>query len=156
MRHFLTASVKLAPVRLFAQLGLMKEQARPAASVFWIIWFAILNGLFILLFLVAGGIPKGTNAGEAPMGLVVVAGVLAALSMGLRFLLIPRISDPAKLLAAMIAGLAFAEGIGFIGMFGVGKDLPETRIALFLASVSAVVVYAPFYVHLLAGRRKMR
>jgi hypothetical protein len=134
----------------------MKEKPTSAALVFWIIWFAILNGLFILLFLAAGGIPKGVNEGEAPWGVVVVAGMLAAVSMAIRFLHIPRISEPAKLLPAMIVGLAMAEGIGIIGMFLVGKELPQTRLALFFTAVSVVVVYAPFYVHQLAGRRKMR
>lgn len=147
---------KLAQEEASGQFHPMKAQATPAAAIFWIIWFAILNGLFILLFLAAGGIPRGENVGEPPTVLVVAAGVAAAASMGIRFLLLPRITDPAKLLPVMIVGLALAEGVGILGMFAVGRDFPETRIALFLASVSAVVVYAPFYVHRLDERRKMR
>ena len=56
---------------------------------------------------------------------------LAAGSMGIRFLLIPKIADLAKLLPAMIIGLALAEGIGILGMFAISKDLPETQIAPF-------------------------
>ena len=108
----------------------------PKTLVFWIIWFAIFNGLFILLFFAAGGIPKGNNEGEAPLGIICGAAALTVASVAIRFLLIPRIKDPVKLLPAMIVGLALAEGIGIIGMFAVGKELPETRIALFITSVS--------------------
>ena len=39
----------------------MSEQKPPLPFVFWIIWFAILNGLFIILFFAAGGIPEGST-----------------------------------------------------------------------------------------------
>ena len=134
----------------------MSEQKPPLPFVFWIIWFAILNGLFIILFFAAGGIPEGSNKGEVPVPLLLVVMALAAGSMGIRFLLIPKIADLAKLLPAMIIGLALAEGIGIPGMFAISKDLPETQIALFVTSVSAVLSYAPFYVHSLEERRRMR
>ncbi|QTN31583.1 hypothetical protein HZ994_04335 [Akkermansiaceae bacterium] len=133
----------------------MSGRKPPVPFVFWIIWFAILNGLFIILFFAAGGIPEGTNEGETPMGLVLVAMALAAVSMAIRFLLIPRIKDLAKLLPAMVVGLALAEAIGMIGMFVIPKNLPQTQIALFVTSVSAVLAYAPFYVLSLVERRKM-
>jgi hypothetical protein len=55
----------------------------------------------------------------------------------------------------MIVGLALAEAIGIIGMFVVGKEFPETRIALFVTSVSLVTAFAPAYVHSLSERQKM-
>jgi hypothetical protein len=128
----------------------------PKASVFWIIWFAIFNGLFILLFLAAGGIPKGSNEGDVPMGIIGLAALLTVVSVAIRFLLIPKIKDPGKLLPVMILGLALAEAIGIIGMFAVGREFPETRIALFVTSVSVVTVFAPVYVHSLSERQKMR
>jgi len=127
----------------------------PNAIVFWIIWFAIFNGLFIMQFLAAGGIPKGSNDGDAPVGIIGIAAMLAVVSVAIRFLLIPKVKDPAKLLPVMVLGLAMAESIGIIGMFAVGKEFPETRIALFVTSVSAVTVFAPVYVHSLSERQKM-
>jgi CDP-diglyceride synthetase len=128
----------------------------PTTLVFWVIWFAILNGLFIMLFFAAGGVPKGSNEGDGPVGTIGLAALLAVLSIGFRFLLIPRIKDPVKLLPVMILGLAMAEAIGIIGMFVVGREFPETRIALFVTSVSAVTVFAPVYIHSLSERQKMR
>jgi predicted permease len=107
------------------------------------------------LFFAAGGIPKGSNQGGAPVGIIVAAAVLAVVSVAIRFFLIPKIKDPVKLLPAMIVGLALAEAIGIIGMFVVGKEFPETRIALFVTSVSLVTAFAPAYVHSLSERQKM-
>jgi len=128
----------------------------PATFVFWIIWFAIFNGLFLLQFFAAGGIPKGDNEGSAPMAVVVIAGGLAFVSMVIRFFIIPKLGSLEKLLPAMIIGLALAESVGIIGMFLVGKEFPETRLALFVASVSAVAAFAPVYASALLERKKMR
>lgn len=130
------------------------EQRPPTVIVFWAIWFAIFNGLFILQFFAAGGIPEGKNQGEAPLLLVAVAGGLALASMAIRFLVIPRMDSLVKLMPAMVVGLALAESVGILGMFVIGKEFPETRLALFVTSVSAVAVFAPFYVHALLSREK--
>lgn len=130
------------------------EQRPPTVIVFWTIWFAIFNGLFILKFFAAGGIPEGKNQGEAPLLLVAVAGGLALASMVIRFLVIPRMDSLVKLMPAMVIGLAFAESVGILGMFAIGKEFPETRLALFVTSVSAVAVFAPFYAQVLLDREK--
>ena len=109
----------------------------------------------MMQFLAAGGIPKGSNDGDAPPGIIGIAALLAVVSEAIRFLLIPKIKDPGKLLPVMIIGLAMAEAIGIIGMFVVGREFPETRIALFVTSVSAVTVFAPVYIHSLSERQKM-
>ena len=132
------------------------SQTKLSASVFWIIWFAIFNGLFMLQFFAAGGIPKGENEGDAPATMVVIAGALALVSMIIRFLVIPKLDSLEKLLPTMIVGLALAESVGIIGMFFIGKDFPETRLALFVAAVSAVAAFAPVYVNALLVRKKMR
>ncbi len=131
-------------------------QKPPALLVFWVIWFAIFNGLFMLQFFAAGGFPTGENQSAAPVGLIAAAAGLVVASIAIRFLWIPKINDATKLLTAMIIGLALAEGGGFIGMFGVERDLPETRMALFVSAVSAVLAFAPVYAHRVCGADKMR
>ncbi|MEP2775626.1 MAG: hypothetical protein ABJQ29_03345 [Luteolibacter sp.] len=132
------------------------KQNAPKVIVFWIIWFAIFNGLFILQFFAAGGIPTGENVGDAPLVFVAVAGALAFVSMLIRFIVIPKLDTTEKLLPAMIIGLAMAEAVGIIGMFVIGKEFPETRMALFVASVSAVAAFAPVYVHALLAKKMRR
>ncbi len=133
-----------------------RQPQAPSALVFWIIWFAILNGLFMIQLFAAGGIPKGENEGDAPAIFVMLAGALALGAMAIRFLVIPRLGTVEKLMPAMIIGLALADGVGMTGMFLVGREFPETRLALFVVSVSAVVAFAPIYVTALREREKMR
>lgn len=117
----------------------------PNLTVFWAIWFAIMNGLFIMLFLAAGGIPKGTNVGTPPTWIVGTCAALVVISIAIRFLVIPRIKQLSQLLPAMIVGLAFAEAVGILAMFVLGKEFPQTRMTLFLTSAFTVLVYAPSY-----------
>ncbi len=132
------------------------KQEAPKTIVFWVIWFAIFNGLFILQFFAAGGIPKGENEGDPPMAMVAAAGGLAFVAMLIRFFVIPKLDSLEKMLPAMLIGLALAESVGMIGMFVVGKEFPETRLSLFVASVSAVAAFAPIFVQALLNRQKMR
>ena len=117
----------------------------PQALVFWIIWFAILQGLVILQFFVGGGIPKGTDQGNPPLWVLVVAGGLALVALAIRFTVIPRIVSVAQKLPAMIVGLALSEGIGFLGMFGLGKEYPATQLVLLVMSICCIISFAPVY-----------
>ncbi len=124
---------------------LPQKTAAPKLAVFWIIWFAIMNGLFVMLFVAGGGIPKGSNVGTPPTWIVGVCAALAVLAIAIRFLVIPRIKQLAQLLPAMVLGLAFAEAVGILAIFLLGKEFPETRMTLFLTSVFTVLIYAPSY-----------
>ena len=131
-----------------------EQPAKP--FVFWIIWFSILQGFFIILFFAAGGIPEGVNEEPAPTGIVAVCGGLALLAMVIRFVVIPKIKSLAQLMPAMIIGLVFSEAVGFIAMFVLGDKVPETQKSLFIVCVSCLVAYAPVYVNGLLQRQKMR
>lgn len=110
----------------------------------------------MIMFFAAGGMPSGENDRAAPLWVVLLASVGAIAAMSIRFLLIPKITEISKLLTAMIIGLAIAEGIGFLGLFIVSKDLPQTRLALFVTSVSCIITLAPIYVTALINRKEMR
>ena len=127
-----------------------QKSSTPNIAVFWIIWFAIMNGLFIMLFLVAGGIPKGTNQGPPPTWIVGACGALVVFAIAIRFLVIPKIKQLSQLLPAMIVGLALAEAVGIFAIFLLGKEFPETRMTLFLTSAFTVLIYAPSYASNLA------
>jgi hypothetical protein len=129
---------------------------KPTALVFWILWFAFLNGLFIILFMIGGGIPEGKNQGEPPSLVIAMAALLALFAIAIRFIAIPKTKQLEKLLPLMLVGMAFAEGIGIIGIFVVAREFPETRLALFVTSASAMLAYAPFYVHAVLDRNRMR
>ncbi len=117
----------------------------PALLVFWIIWFAILQGLVLIQFFVGGGIPKGEDLGDPPALFVAIAGGLALGALVVRFVVIPKIKSVPKMLPAMIIGLALAEAVGLVGMFLIGKEFPTTRLSLFVLSLSCIVSLAPIY-----------
>lgn len=117
----------------------------PQALVFWILWFAILQGLVVIQFFVGGGIPTGEDQGNPPVWAVAVATVLALAALAIRFTLIPQIKTVSKMLPAMIVGLALSEAVGFVGMFGVGREFPKTQLVMLVVAVSCIVCLAPVY-----------
>ncbi|MGL4399632.1 MAG: hypothetical protein ACRCXD_07165 [Luteolibacter sp.] len=120
--------------------------APPTFLIFWIVWFAILQGLVLIQFFVGGGIPKGVDQGDPPTLFLVIAGVLALAALTIRFTVIPKIKTAPKLLPAMIIGLALSEAVGFVGIFLVGKEFPTTRLGLFVLALCCIASLAPVYV----------
>jgi hypothetical protein len=117
----------------------------PQPAIFWIIWFAILSGLFVMQSFAGGGIPSGPDQGEAPALFQTLALAAAAASLFVRFVIIPKLKDLEKKLPAMIVGLALGEGIGIIGMFAVPHQYGATRLFMLGISIACVVLSAPFY-----------
>ena len=113
--------------------------------VAWVIWGAILMGLFVLQFFIGGGIPTGDQIENPPtvMSLICIAGV--AIGTLIRWLVIPKLNDNLKLLPAMIVGLALCESSGLLQMFLLGKEYPDTQKLIFVLAVLGVVQFAPTY-----------
>ena len=111
----------------------------------WVIWGAILIGLFVLQFFIGGGIPTGDQMENPPtvMSLICIAGV--AIGTLIRWLVIPKLNDNLKLLPAMIVGLALCESSGLLQMFLLGKEYPDTQKLIFVLAVLGVVQFAPTY-----------
>ena len=114
--------------------------------VMWVIWFAILQGLFIIRIFAA---PKAVAPEEAlPLELTSMAWVgLAAATAGMivRWVIIPRITELQSKLSAMVIGLAFSDGCGMLGMFAIPSTHVDERSLLFAISVACVILSAPVY-----------
>ena len=112
--------------------------------VMWVIWFAILQGLFVIRLFAA---PKFTPEQEAmPLVISPIAWIAlgsACISMIVRWLIIPRITEMQPRLTAMIVGLALAEGGGILGMFACYNAQESTL--LFTVSAACVFLSAPIY-----------
>ena len=117
----------------------------PDQLIAWVIWGAILMGLFVLQFFIGGGIPTGDQMENPPtvMSLICIAGV--AIGTLIRWLVIPKLNDNLKLLRAMIVGLALCEGSGIQQIFLLGKEYPDTQKLIFVLAVLGVVQFAPTY-----------
>lgn len=135
----------------------MEEQSQqPQIFVFWIMWFAILCGIFIIQFAIGGGIPTGSDSGDAPSLPLILAIVPAIASFAIRFILIPKASELVKLLPLMIIGLALAESVGLLGLFLMPAEFPHTKLVLFATSVFCILVYAPVYASAVIKREEVR
>jgi hypothetical protein len=131
-------------------------QPPPQPLVFWIIWFAILSGLLVMQTFAGGGISSGSDQGEGPVLFQTLALVAAAVSLFVRFAVIPRLDGLQKKLPAMIIGLALAEGIGILGMFAVPHQYGATRLFMLGLSIVCVVISAPVYAKFPGGGSPFR
>ena len=117
----------------------------PDQLIAWVLWGAILMGLFFLQFFIGGGIPTGNEMENPPtvMSLICIAGV--AIGTLIRWLVIPKLNDNPKLLRAMVVGLALSQGSGVLQIFLLGKEYPDSQKLIFVFAVLGVVQFAPTY-----------
>lgn len=117
----------------------------PNKLTFWVIWFAIFSGIFIIQVFAAGGFPSGENEGQPPMVILLLSIGAVVISTAIRWLVIPKIKQVQPLLTAMIIGLALAEGCAILGMFVLGPEFPQSKVLLFTIGAGAVFQYMPTY-----------
>lgn len=122
------------------------DSGKQHALIMWIIWFAILQGVFVIQIFIGGGLPKGENAAEpmAPWLWAICFGPIL-LATVIRWLVIPRLKAPPAQLAAMIGGIALAESAVFFQLFLVGDAYPQNQIAVLMVAVVAIIQFAPSY-----------
>lgn len=114
--------------------------------VFWAIWLAILNGVIVLQFTLGKGVLLGSNPPDAPFSAVAVFGMVGIiLATVVRWFLIPRTDESPKLIVLMVVGLALSEAPAILGMLLIPQSQPETRLALFTASLLSILQFAPFF-----------
>lgn len=130
---------------MLRQISPQDSPKPPQALVFWILWFAILQGLVMMQYFIGGGIPKGSDQGNPPIQLLALAGGLAIAALAIRFTLIPRLKTISQKLPAMIIGLALSESIGILGMLVVGKNFPATQQVFLVTAIGCIVSFAPVY-----------
>jgi hypothetical protein len=112
---------------------------RAQKLIFAVIWFAILGGL-VMIHLFLGQAEPGQTAApdESVTGLVGLAPLL--FSIVVRWLVLPRFTEPPKALPVFIIGLAMAEACGILGIFLGGPY----RDHLFILGLLGIVQFAPF------------
>lgn len=121
------------------------QSPEQALIVLWVIWAAVLSGLFFIQFSIGGGFKTGEAEGDIPYLFVAIALFTAVLSTLLRWLVLPRVKTMAILLPVMIAGLSLAEGCGLLSIFLIGKSAPTIQLLIFGISVLCMIQYIPVY-----------
>ena len=117
----------------------------PDQLIAWVLWGAILMGLFVLQFFIGGGIPTGDQMENPPTVMSLICIACVAIGTLIRWLVIPKLNDNLKLLRAMIVGLALCEGSGLPQISLLRKEYPDTQKLIFVLAVLGVVQFAPTY-----------
>ena len=128
----------------------MNENNLPSAKghafVMWIIWFAILQGAFVIQWILGKGIPSGENI-DMPMAawLWVICFAPLIVASAIRWLVLPKIKARQQQLVAMVIGLSFSEAPIFFSLFLIGSDYPQYQIAVLMVAVLSIIQFAPSY-----------
>jgi len=116
------------------------QRIKARLLVWWILWASILVGLCVI-YLVLGRTKPLPPPSSADLLINLVGFVPLFVSIVIRWLVLPRYTDPARAFVVFIIGLSLAEGCGIIGIFLGGPY----RDALFVLGVLGITQYAPFY-----------
>ena len=117
------------------------RKIRAQLLVWWIIWGSILAGLIVVYLVLVRGrpLPRNVSPRDSLSGLVGLVPLFVTIVI--RWLVLPRYTNPGRTLAVFIVGLGLAEAGGLLGLFFGGPY----RDALFVLGVLAAIQYAPFY-----------
>jgi len=115
-------------------------QPPPTKLVLWIMWFALISGLVMIYTFAA---PKGGDGGKTLQYFPMIP---FAISIFIRWVLLPKATTIAAAMPIFIVGMALAEGCGILGMFIV-PQLKETYLVLALLGMFQ---FAPYW----AGKLK--
>jgi len=116
------------------------QRIRAQLMVWWILWISILAGLIVIYCFLGRGPLAAPTPGANPFGNL-VGFVPLFVSIVIRWLVLPRATDPKVALGMFIVGLALAEACGFLGIFLGGPY----RDSLFVLGVLGVTQYVPLY-----------
>lgn len=118
----------------------------PTAMVFWVIWFALFSGMFVILQFAGGGWPSGSNTEpylSHPMFWVPLAAFCA--SQFVRWFVLPRFTKPETMLPPAIIGMALAEGSMILALFVLPKEMVEGKQILIVLGFLGVLTFVPVY-----------
>jgi hypothetical protein len=124
------------------------EPEKPATPqqqilVMWVIWAAFLVGVCVQYHFLHA---KNPPAADGSMTWV-AAMAPVAVSMILRWNVLPRVKLPQSAMALMIVGVVLAESAAMIGMF----VFPAHQLELFGAAFLGILQHAPIYMARLLG-----
>lgn len=127
--------------------GFRLNQPRPPLVVWWIVWGSILTGLVLIYVFLGRGPVKPAETSDLLRNLSGVVPLF--ISIVIRWLVLPRYTDPARAFPVFIVGLSLAEACGILGIFLGGPY----RDDLFVLGVLGVAQFVPLFVRRMAEPR---
>jgi hypothetical protein len=117
------------------------QRNRARLKVWWILWGAIFGSMVGFYFVFAHGkaLPKDLSQQQQLLALIALAPLV--ISVVIRWLVLPRITDIRRAFVLFILGLAMAEGCCIFGLF-LGGAL---RDELFLIGLFGIAQYIPIF-----------
>ncbi len=108
----------------------------PAPVIWWIMWIAITAGLIAIYVAL-----RHTAPSTPPAALRYVPLVPFAAAVLVRWFVLPRFTEGARVFPLFIVGLALAESCGVLGIF-LTPDLAPTY---FVLGLFGLILFAPFF-----------
>lgn len=120
----------------------MNEHPGAKPLVWWVLWITFLAGLPVMYFVLG---PKARETAPAFPGSAWILGAMPVMvGTALRWVVLPRLANPAAALPLFVAGIAFCEASLFFGLF----IFPDHAQILFILSLLGTIQFAPYFVHL--------
>lgn len=120
--------------------GYNDRQIRARLLVWWVIWGSILAGLVAIHLFLGRTKPLPPPDPQNPLqGLIGLVPLFV--SIVIRWLVLPRSTEPTRAFVLFIVGVALAEACGLLSIFLGGPY----RDSLFILGVLGVTQYVPFY-----------
>jgi hypothetical protein len=117
-----------------------QPKLNPKLLVWWVLWLAFMQGIFVIYFFLRPGAGKHpTDGPESSMFLLAI--VPLAISAIVRWNILPRITSAARALPVFILGIALAEATCFLGLF----IFPARHLELFVLSALGIFQYIPVF-----------
>ena len=113
----------------------MHNQAKGQVFVMWVIWFALLSGVFVIRTVIAP--PHSASSGE----LWQLALLPVFFATVIRWFVLPRVTTFQRVMPVFIVGMAMSESACIVGMFVFSDHVSE----LFNFGVVSMLQFIPLY-----------
>ena len=120
--------------------GYDARRIRAQLLVWWTLWGTILAGLLVIYWFLGRGPQAPVVPGANPFSNL-IGFVPLFVSIIIRWLVLPRYTEPVPAFVMFIIGLSLAEACGMLGIFLGGPY----RDSLFVLGVLGITQYVPFY-----------
>lgn len=118
----------------------MTNESKQQWIVWWVLWAAILTGMFVIYHFLGGtAAPSRSPSLDSLSWLAGLAPFV--ISSIIRWVVLPRIRNAQAALVLFIFGLAMSEATCFLGLF----IFPAHKQALFALSVLGILQFVPSF-----------